>query len=94
MQSLPKPQALKRRTAINPSGHCLGQAHGDAAFTVGVGEISPEAARLISVTEASLAAGIAARDGLSVQSVPYAQVRELLKTANLPVEWTASKASK
>ncbi|MEI7621965.1 MAG: type I methionyl aminopeptidase [Actinomycetes bacterium] len=34
--------------------------HGDAAFTAGVGEISPEAARLISVTEASLAAGIAA----------------------------------
>ena len=43
---------------------------------------------------AAMAAGIAARDGLSVQSVPYAQVRELLKTANLPVEWMASKASK
>ena len=34
--------------------------HGDAAFTAGVGEISIEAARLITVTEASLAAGIAA----------------------------------
>lgn len=34
--------------------------HGDAAFTAGVGEISIEAARLIAVTEASLAAGIAA----------------------------------
>jgi methionyl aminopeptidase len=34
--------------------------HGDAAFTAGVGEISPEDARLIQVTEASLAAGIAA----------------------------------
>ena len=33
--------------------------HGDAAFTVGVGEITPEAARLIDVTEASLHAGIA-----------------------------------
>ncbi|MDP4894634.1 MAG: FAD-dependent oxidoreductase [Opitutales bacterium] len=43
---------------------------------------------------AAMAAGIAARDGLSVQSVPYAQVREQLKAANLPVEWTASKASK
>ena len=32
--------------------------HGDAAFTAGVGEIDPEAARLIEVTEASLAAGI------------------------------------
>lgn len=34
--------------------------HGDAAFTMGVGEISPEATRLIEVTEASLYAGIAA----------------------------------
>src|ERR1700677_4858291 len=32
--------------------------HGDAAFTMGVGEGSPEAARLIEVTEASLWAGI------------------------------------
>jgi methionyl aminopeptidase len=34
--------------------------HGDAAFTAGVGEIDPVDARLIEVTEASLAAGIAA----------------------------------
>jgi len=34
--------------------------HGDAAFTAGVGEIDPEDARLIEMTEASLAAGIAA----------------------------------
>lgn len=33
--------------------------HGDAAFTAGVGEITPEATRLIEVTEASLNAGIA-----------------------------------
>jgi len=32
--------------------------HGDAAYTVGVGAISAEAARLIEVTEASLDAGI------------------------------------
>ena len=32
--------------------------HGDAAYTAGVGEIDPEARRLIEVTEASLAAGI------------------------------------
>jgi methionyl aminopeptidase len=32
--------------------------HGDAAYTAGVGEISPEAARLMEVTEASLFAGI------------------------------------
>ncbi|HEX4866938.1 MAG TPA: type I methionyl aminopeptidase [Acidimicrobiales bacterium] len=34
--------------------------HGDAAFTAGVGQIDPEAARLIAVTEASLDAAIAA----------------------------------
>jgi methionyl aminopeptidase len=34
--------------------------NGDAAFTVGVGAISAEAKRLIEVTDASLAAGIAA----------------------------------
>jgi methionyl aminopeptidase len=33
--------------------------HGDAAFTMGVGDITPEAERLIAVTEASLHAGIA-----------------------------------
>jgi methionyl aminopeptidase len=32
--------------------------HGDAAFTAGVGEISPEAQRLLAVAEASLAAAI------------------------------------
>lgn len=34
--------------------------HGDAAFTMGVGEIAPEAQRLIDITEASLDAGIRA----------------------------------
>jgi methionyl aminopeptidase len=32
--------------------------HGDAAFTMGIGKISPEAARLLEVTERSLWAGI------------------------------------
>ncbi|MHB8437778.1 MAG: type I methionyl aminopeptidase [Acidimicrobiales bacterium] len=32
--------------------------HGDAAFTMGVGQVSPEAARLMEVTERSLWAGI------------------------------------
>lgn len=54
--------------------------HGDAAFTAGVGRIDPEAARLIDVTEASLAAGIAAMQpggrlsdiGAAVQAVAEA----------------------
>ncbi|MHB1517788.1 MAG: type I methionyl aminopeptidase [Acidimicrobiales bacterium] len=33
--------------------------HGDAAYTMGVGEVSPEASRLMEVTEESLSAGIA-----------------------------------
>ncbi len=36
--------------------------HGDAAYTVGVGEVSPLAARLIEVTERSLWAGIEAME--------------------------------
>jgi methionyl aminopeptidase len=34
--------------------------HGDAAFTMGIGEISPEASRLISGTAAAMWAGVAA----------------------------------
>ena len=37
--------------------------HGDGAITVGVGEITPEASRLIETTEASLHAGIATMVG-------------------------------
>jgi hypothetical protein len=43
---------------------------------------------------AAMAAGIAVREGLAVQDVPYARVRDLLKEANLPVEWTAPAKSK
>jgi hypothetical protein len=39
-----------------------------------------------------MAAGIAAREGLDVQAVPYARVRDQLKAANLPVEWSAAAA--
>ncbi|WP_375002247.1 type I methionyl aminopeptidase [Aeromicrobium sp. CTD01-1L150] len=34
--------------------------HGDAATTIGVGQVAPDAARLVEVTEQALAAGIAA----------------------------------
>ncbi len=46
---------------------------GDAAVTVGIGEISPEAKRLLAVTEASLEAGIkAARAGARLGDVSAA----------------------
>jgi methionyl aminopeptidase len=62
--------------------------HGDAAFTMGIGDISPEAEKLIRVTDESLWAGIAAMVegnrlhdiGLAVQTVAegagYSVVRE------------------
>jgi methionyl aminopeptidase len=44
--------------------------HGDAAFTMGIGSISPQAARLIEVTERSLFAGIdRMRDGVRLHEV-------------------------
>jgi len=47
--------------------------HSDAAVTVGIGEISPEAAKLMAVTEGSLRAGIAAaRSGARLGDVSAA----------------------
>lgn len=47
--------------------------HADAAFTAGVGEISPEAARLIEVCEEALWRGIAAgRPGATLGDIGYA----------------------
>jgi hypothetical protein len=43
---------------------------------------------------AAMAAALAIKNGTSVQAVPYAPVRDLLKAAQLPVEWTASTAPK
>ncbi len=43
---------------------------------------------------AAMAAGIAIKQGTSVQAVPYAQIRELLTAAKLPVQWTAPPATK
>ena len=59
--------------------------HGDAAFTAGVGTISVEAARLISVTEASLAAGIAAMvDGNTLGDIGAA-VQAVVEAAGFSV---------
>jgi methionyl aminopeptidase len=47
--------------------------HGDAAFTVPVGEVHPDAQRLIDATEAALAAGIAAMvDGNRIGDIGHA----------------------
>jgi len=43
---------------------------------------------------AAMAAGIAIKQGISVQAVPYVPVRDLLTEAKLPVQWTAPPAAK
>jgi methionyl aminopeptidase len=47
--------------------------HGDAAVTIGIGDIDPEGQRLIGTTEQALAAGIAAaRPGAKMGDISYA----------------------
>lgn len=59
--------------------------HGDAAFTAGIGEISPEATRLIEVTEASLHAGIAQlHDGNRLGDLGHA-VQTVIEAAGFSV---------
>lgn len=59
--------------------------HGDAAFTVGVGEISGDAARLLEVTEGSLYAGIEQMvDGNRVSDIGHA-VQTLAEAAGFSI---------
>jgi methionyl aminopeptidase len=59
VHGIPGKRKLKEGDIISiDCGTLLDGFVGDAAFTVGVGEISPEAQRLIQVTEQSLSVGI------------------------------------
>ena len=59
-------------------GALLGGFYGDSAVTVGVGTISPNAAELLRVTEASLWKGIeAVRPGARVSDIGYAVQRHV-----------------
>jgi methionyl aminopeptidase len=61
VHGIPGPYVLHEGDIISiDCGAIVDGWHGDAAFTMGVGAISEEAARLIEATDASLAAGIAA----------------------------------
>jgi len=54
-------------------GACVGGYHADSALTVPVGAVRPEAAELLRVTDAALAAGIAAvRAGAQVGDIGHA----------------------
>ncbi len=59
--------------------------HGDAAFTMGVGEITPAAAELIDVTEASLHAGIAELTAGNHLGDVGAAVQEVAETAGFSI---------
>ncbi len=61
VHGIPGDRALEEGDIISiDCGAVVSGWHGDAAYTAGVGTISAEAQRLIDVTEAALAAGIAA----------------------------------
>lgn len=61
VHGIPGPYVLHEGDIISiDCGAIVEGWHGDAAFTVGVGAIDPDAAQLIEVTQRSLAAGIAA----------------------------------
>jgi methionyl aminopeptidase len=78
VHGIPGPLVLQEGDIVSiDCGAIVEGWHGDAAFTMGVGAIDAEAARLIEATEQSLAAGIAAMQpggrlsdiGASVQGV-------------------------
>lgn len=61
VHGIPGPRVLQEGDIISIDvGVILDGYHGDAAITLPVGEISPEARRLLEVTEGALYAGIAA----------------------------------
>lgn len=66
-------------------GVCVGGFHADAATTIPVGEISPEAERLLEATQQALAAGIAqARVGNHVGDIGHA-VQKVAEAAGFGV---------
>jgi methionyl aminopeptidase len=61
VHGIPGPRVLQEGDIISIDvGAILDGYHGDAALTLPVGQIDPEAQRLVEVTEGSLYAGIAA----------------------------------
>jgi methionyl aminopeptidase len=59
VHGIPGPQVLREGDIVSiDCGAIIEGYHGDAAFTMAIGEVSPEAKRLIEVTERSLFAGI------------------------------------
>ena len=86
VHGIPGPYRLEEGDLISiDCGAIIEGWHGDAAFTAGVGEIDPEAQRLIDVTEASLVAGIQAMQPGGRLSDIGAAVQEVAETAGFSV---------
>ena len=86
VHGIPGPYRLEEGDLISiDCGAIIEGWHGDAAFTAGVGEIDPEAQRLIEVTEASLAAGIQAMQPGGRLSDIGAAVQEVAERAGFSV---------
>jgi len=86
VHGIPGPYRLQEGDIISiDCGAIVDGYHGDAAFTVGVGEVSDEAARLLQVTEASLHAGIAQMvDGNHIGDIGHA-VQGVVEAAGFSV---------
>lgn len=87
VHGIPSPRRVLREGNIVSIdvGVLLDGLHADSATTVGVGEISPEAQRLLRVTQESLAAGIAqARAGNHVGDIGHA-VQQVAEAAGFGV---------
>jgi methionyl aminopeptidase len=74
IHGIPGPRPLEEGDVVSiDCGAIVDGWHGDAAFTIGVGTITADAARLIAAAERALAAGVAAmRVGGTVGDVGFA----------------------
>jgi methionyl aminopeptidase len=84
IHGVPGPRRLEAGDIISiDCGAVVDGWHGDAAFTAGVGAIAPEAARLIDVADAALAAAIdEVREGRHLSDVGHA-VEQVTRDAGL-----------
>lgn len=87
VHGIPSPKRVLREGSIVSVdvGVCIGGLHADAATTIPVGVIAPEAQRLLDVTARSLVAGIAmARAGNHVGDIGHA-VQQVAEAAGFGV---------
>jgi len=86
VHGIPGPRPLREGDLISIDAGAIWEGYqGDAAVTVGVGQVSPEAERLMAVTRQALEAGIAAaRDGHRLGDVSHA-IESVAREAGLEV---------